>query len=194
MDPEAARARVQRRRSTMLKLLLGNRDEKVDASTFEPEWGEGEEYRTLLSPPEGAGGTLALFYQMDEADVLGEEAPPTPVLARERVPDPPSGTDADMREILVRLVKAQQRKDPEGISQKDASVAIAAVPPVSEDGVAKTGAKLLAWIAVVKGTYMRDANFFTTEFAFNLTRSLFAASPEMEGTWDQARCTLMREW
>ena len=129
MDPDSARTRVQRRRSTMLKLLLENRKEEVDASTFEPAWGEGEEYRTLLNPPEGADGTLALFYQMDEADVLGEEAPPTPVLARERVPDPPSGRNAGMREILVRLVKAQQRKDHVGISQKDATVAIAAVPP-----------------------------------------------------------------
>jgi hypothetical protein len=67
-----------------------------------------------------------------------------------------------MKEILIRLVQAQARKDPAGICQKDATVAIAAVPPVSEDGVAKTGAKLLAWIAVVKGTYVRDANFFTT--------------------------------
>ena len=186
MDPHAARRSAQRRRSTMLKLLLENRDEEVDASTFEPEWGEGEDYRTLLNPPECVDVTLALFYQMDEADVLAEEALPAPVLERERVPKPPSGTDVDMKEILIRLVQAQARKDPAGISQKDATVAIADVPPVADDGVAKTDAKLLAWIAVVKGTYLRDAKFFTTEFAFNLTRSLFAASPEMEGTWDQA--------
>ena len=45
MDPNAARTRVQRRRNTMLKLLLGNRDEEVDTSTFEPE--NGERVRTI---------------------------------------------------------------------------------------------------------------------------------------------------
>ena len=89
------------------------------------------------------------------------------------------------REILIRLVQAQAGKISAGISQKDANVAIRAVPKVALNGVAKTGAKPLAWIGVVKGTYLRDANFFTTEFAFNLTRSLFAASQDVEGTWDQ---------
>ena len=104
MDPDAAHRRVQRRRSTMLKLLLENREEEVDEA-FEPEWGEGEEYRTLLNPPEGDDGTLALFHLMDEADVLAEEALPAPVLERERVPEPPSGTDVDMKEILIRLLQ-----------------------------------------------------------------------------------------
>ena len=69
MDP-AARTRAQRRRSTMLKLMFENQSEEGGASSYEPEWGEGEDYRTLLNPPEGTGGTLALFYQLDEADVL----------------------------------------------------------------------------------------------------------------------------
>ena len=60
------------------------------------------------------------------------------------------------------------------------------MPTVAPNGVAKTGAKLLAWMSVVNGTYMKDAKYWTSDYAFNLTRSLFGASPEMEATWDQA--------
>ena len=115
MDP-AAHERVQRRRSTMLKLMLENQSGMDDASSYTPEWGEGDNYRTLLNPPEGADGTLALFYQLEEADVLAAEAPPPPAPLRETRPAPPSGTGNDMKEILIHLVQAQARKDPEGIS------------------------------------------------------------------------------
>ena len=76
MDP-TARSGAQRRRSTMLKLMLGNQSEEGDVSSYEPEWGEGEDYRTLLNPPKGADRTLALFYQLGEADVLAREELPT---------------------------------------------------------------------------------------------------------------------
>ena len=45
MDPEAAHTRVQRRRSMMLKLLLGNREEEVDDEVTEQaeQWREQQE-------------------------------------------------------------------------------------------------------------------------------------------------------
>jgi hypothetical protein len=115
------------------------------------------------------------------AEEAEEVPPPAPVPNA-----PPAGVDSDMKQILIRLVQAQASKNTASISQKDATVAISAVPKVALNGVAKTGAKLLAWISVVKSTYLKDDNYFTTDYAFNLTRSLFAASPEMEATWDQA--------
>jgi hypothetical protein len=77
MDP-AAHANVQRRRSTMLKLMLGNQVDEGGAPLFEPEWEPqwGEDQR-LLNAPMGADGTLALFYQLEEAGVgAAEEVPP----------------------------------------------------------------------------------------------------------------------
>ena len=100
----------------------------------------------------------------------------------------PVVADPDMKEILMRLVKAQALKNTDlaSISQRDATNALKAVPTVAPNGVAKTGAKLLVWISVVQGTYLKDPRYFTTDYAFSLTRGLFAASPEMEATWDQA--------
>ena len=77
MDP-AAHANVQRRRSTMLKLLLGVQVGEDGAPLFEPEWEPrwGEDQR-LLNAPMGADGTLALFYQLEEAGVgAADEDPP----------------------------------------------------------------------------------------------------------------------
>ena len=172
--------------ATMLKLMLENQVDEDGAPLFEPEWEPqwGVDQRYVLNAPLGADGTLALFYQLEEAGVgAAEEVPPPAPLP---IVPPPVAANSDMKQILIRLVQAQAAKNPAGISQRDANVAINAVPKVAINGVVKTGAKLLAWIGVVEDTYLKDARYFTTDYAFNLTRSLFAASPEMEGTWDQA--------
>ena len=70
MDPEEVRARVHRRRSTQLKLMLGNQVDEDGAPLFEPEWEpqwDPEDPRTMLNAPDGADGTIALFYQLEEA-------------------------------------------------------------------------------------------------------------------------------
>ena len=82
MDPEEVRARVLRRRSTLLKLMLGNQVDEDGAPLFEPEWEPhwGEDQR-LLNAPMGADGTLALFYQLEEAGVGAADEPPRPAPA-----------------------------------------------------------------------------------------------------------------
>ena len=155
MDP-AAHERVQRRRSTMLKLMLGNQVGEDGAPLFEPEWEPqwGEDQRTVLDAPMGADGTLALFYQLEEAGVgAADEDPP---LAPVPMGPPPVAGDPDLKQILIRLVQAQAAKIPAGISQKDANIAIEAVPKVAPEGVAKTGAKLLAWIGILENTNPRQ--------------------------------------
>ena len=103
MDP-AAHERVQRRRSTMLKLMLENQVDEDGAPLFEPEWEPqwGDDQRSVLNAPLGADGTLALFYQLEEAGVgAAEEVPPLAPLPM--VPPPVAG-DSDMKQILIRLV------------------------------------------------------------------------------------------
>ena len=51
MDPDAARERVQRRRSTMLKLMLGVQVGEDGAPLFEPEWGQGKHHQDLMNAP-----------------------------------------------------------------------------------------------------------------------------------------------
>ena len=80
----------------------------------------------MLNALLGADGTLALFYQLEEAGVgAAEEVPPPAPLP---IGSPPVAADSDMKQILIRLVQAQAAKNPAGISQKDANVAINAVP------------------------------------------------------------------
>ena len=81
MDPEEVRARVHRRRSTQLKLMLENQVDEDGAPLFEPEWEpqwDPEDPNTMLNAPDGADGTIALFYQLEEAGAVedAEEVPP----------------------------------------------------------------------------------------------------------------------
>ena len=105
MDP-AAYARVQRRRSTMLKLMPGVQVGEDGAPLFEPEWGKGEHHRDLMNAPEGAECTIALFYQMEEAGVGAAEEFPPPAPERDPIVPPPVAADSDMKQILIRLVQA----------------------------------------------------------------------------------------
>ena len=92
MDPEEVRARVQRRRSLQLKLMLGNQVGEDGAPIFEPEWEpqwDQDDPRIVMNAPEGADGTIALFYQLEEA---GAEEAEEGVPLRAPVPNaPPSG-------------------------------------------------------------------------------------------------------
>jgi hypothetical protein len=90
MDP-AARARVQRRRSTMLKLMPVSQELEDGASPFEPEWGQGDDHRNLMNAPDCADGTISLFYQLEEAGVGAAEEFPPPAPLRDPVVAPPSG-------------------------------------------------------------------------------------------------------
>ena len=92
-----------------------------------------------------------------------------------------------MREILIHLAKAQELSAAHGsdrskISQKGATETLRAVPSVMEDGVPKGSARLLAWTKAIIDTYLRDAFYRTTEYAFNLTQSLFVDTPELLAT------------
>ena len=113
MEPEE-RASVQRRRSTMLRLMLEEND-LVDEE-YVPRWGEGDDFATLLNPPEDSTSVLALFNKIDEADMAARRVAPT-------IPtETPPGPD-DMRAILIRLVQAQelsaaQSRNRSRISQK----------------------------------------------------------------------------
>ena len=124
MDPEEVRARVHRRRSTQLKLMLGNQVDEDGAPLFEPEWEpqwDPEDSRTMLNAPDGADGTIALFYQLEEAGAEeAEDRVPLPAPAPRL---PPGAADPEMKEILIRLVQAQAVKniDSASISQRDAT-------------------------------------------------------------------------
>jgi hypothetical protein len=137
---------------------------------------------------------MALFYQLEEAGA--DEAEDGVPLRAPAPKAPPVAADPDMKEILIRLVQAQAAKttDSASISQRDATKVLQAVPTVAPNGVAKTGAKLLAWISVCNGTYLKDAKYFTTDYAFNLTRSLFAASPQRWRLHGIKRSTPMQGW
>jgi len=54
-----------------------------------------------------------------------------------------------------------------------------------DNGIPKKGARLLAWTNAADDTYLRDPIYWTTEYAFNLTQSLFVDAPEFLATWHQ---------
>ena len=108
-----------------------------------------------------------------------------------------------MREILIHLVQAQELSAAHGsdrskISQKGATETLRVVPSVLDDGIAKKGARLLAWTKAAGDTYLRDPIYWTTEYAFNLIQQLFPEAPELLATWQQsvnsdAKVILLRE-